>query len=76
MWFSHSPLYQKWVEEERCATRQAAILSFLEARFGIVPEELAAHVRSVTDLQKLQEGIKQAALCKNCKDFRNRFANA
>jgi hypothetical protein len=72
---SHSPLYQKWMDEKECADNQAAILSFLEARFGAaVPEELTAHVRSVTDLQKLREGIKQAGRCKSLKDFRNRFA--
>jgi hypothetical protein len=64
------------MEEKECAVRQADILSILEARFGAVPEELTAHVRSVTDLQKLEDGIKQAARCKSCKDFRNRFAKA
>jgi hypothetical protein len=73
---SHSPLYQKWMEEKECEVNQAAILSVLEARFGAVPEELTAQVRSVTDLQQLREGIKQAARCKSCKDFRNRFAQA
>jgi hypothetical protein len=65
-----------WKEEKECADNQAAILSVLEVRFGAVPEELTAQERSLTDLQQLREGIKQAARCKSCKNFRNRFAMA
>jgi hypothetical protein len=71
---THSPLYQKWMEEERCATTQANIVSFLEGRFGTMPEELAAHIRAVTDLEKLERGVKQAAVCTSLTDFRKRFA--
>src|SRR5262245_46552033 len=36
----HSPLYQHWMQEKERETKQAAIVSVLEARFGHVPEEL------------------------------------
>jgi hypothetical protein len=71
---THLPLYQKWMEEQTCVTKQADIVSILEARFGTVPEELAAHIRTVADLGKLERGIKQAALCSSLTDFRKRFA--
>jgi hypothetical protein len=71
---SQSPLYQKWMDENTCATRQEAIVSFLEERFESVPEELAAEIQTVTDLEHLKRGIKDAARCTSLKDFRKRFA--
>jgi hypothetical protein len=70
----HSPLYQQWMQEAYRATKQAAIVSFLEARFGAVPEELGASIRSVADLGKLEQGIKLAAQCSSLNQFHKRFA--
>jgi hypothetical protein len=67
------PLVQKWMAEKECADKQAAIVSVLEARLGTVPEELAVQIRAVTDLERLERGIKQAAVCTSLADFRKRF---
>jgi hypothetical protein len=69
-----SPLLQKWLEEQACATTQKDIVLILKARFKAVPEELAAHIRSVTDLQKLEDGIPLAVRCASLEAFRKRFA--
>lgn len=70
----HSPLYQHWMQEERRATNQAAIVRVLEARFGAVPEELGATIRSVSDLDKLEQAITLAAKCSSLEQFQKRFA--
>jgi hypothetical protein len=70
----HSPLYQMGMAEKERQTKQAAIVSFLEARFGPVPEEVAAHVRTVADLDKLEQGIRLAAQCPSLTAFDKRFA--
>ena len=74
MWVEHSPLYQLWIAEERRATTQADIVIILEARFGDVPEELGASIRSVADQSKLDESIKLAARCRSLKQFQKGFA--
>jgi hypothetical protein len=68
-----SPLLQKWMDETTRTTRQNAIIRFLKARFDEVPEELAAEIRTVTDLEHLGRGIDAAALCTSLKNFRKRF---
>jgi hypothetical protein len=62
------------MEENTCETRQADIVDFLKARFGAVPDELAARIRLVTDLQKLKEAITLAGRCASLDAFRKRFA--
>jgi hypothetical protein len=69
----HSPLYQMWMAEKERETKQADIVSFLTARFKTVPEEVAAYVRTVTDLNKLEEGIKLAAKCRSVNAFHKQF---
>jgi hypothetical protein len=71
---SQSPLYQKWMAANSCENKHEDIVSVLEARFGTVPEELAAEIRTVTDLEHLKRGIKVAARCTSLKDFHKRFA--
>jgi hypothetical protein len=61
------------MEENTRVTRQAAIASVLEARFGAVPEEVAAHIRTVKDLNKLEQGIKLSAQCASLNAFHKRF---
>lgn len=45
------------------------ILSFLEARFGDVPNRLTAKLRKITDEKKLIELARHAALCSDLKSF-------
>jgi hypothetical protein len=71
---SDFPLLQKWFDERDCQTRQADIVAFLKARFGAVPEELAARIRSVTDLQKLEAAVTLAGRCSSLDAFHKRFA--
>jgi hypothetical protein len=68
-----SPLLQKWLEEQACATTQKDIVLILKARFKAVPEELAARIRSVNDLQKLKKAVTLAARCTSLDAFRKRF---
>lgn len=70
---AESPLYQKWMTEKERETKQGAIISFLEARFGTMPEAVAAHIRSVTEVAKLERAIKHAARCTGFDDFRKRL---
>jgi hypothetical protein len=73
---AESPLYQKWMAEKECETKQEAILRFLLGRFGEVPEAVAAQVRAVTDLEKLDAAIDNAARCGSLDAFRKRLARS
>ncbi len=72
---AESPLYQKWMAERDRETKQAAIISFLRARFGEVPETVVVQVNGITDLEKLEETIQHAGGCKSIADFRKRIAH-
>lgn len=75
MWMEHSPLYQHWMEEACREARQASIITFLEARFRGVPEELVAAIRSVSALDKLEQAITLAAKCSSLQQFQRRLAS-
>jgi hypothetical protein len=62
------------MEEQACQTTQSDIVAFLKARFGAVPEELAARIRSVTDLKKLEAAVTLAGRSTSLEAFQKRFA--
>lgn len=70
----HSPLYQHWMAEKARETKHGDIVTVLEARFSSVPDEVGVQIRTVTDLDKLQQAITLAAKCTSVKQFRSRFA--
>jgi hypothetical protein len=71
---AESPLYQLWMAEKERETRQDDIVRVLKARLGPVPEETAAIVKSVADLEKLDRALTHAARCRDLDDFRKRIA--
>ncbi len=68
-----SPVLQEFVQEivqERVAeARHRDILRFLGARFGVVPHDLAAALRSVQDETKLDELVDWASRCPTLEQF-------
>jgi hypothetical protein len=68
-----SPLIQElWEEKERDILHRM-ILQILEKRFGAVPEALAAQVRAVQALERLNELPSHAAVCPDLEAFRARL---
>lgn len=57
------------IDELMAERTQKNILQFLEGRFGAVPEELSARLKSVSRTSKLDELIKVAAQCPSLKSF-------
>ena len=51
-------------------TASHMILRRLEKRFGAVPEDMAAHLRTVTDLQQLDTLLDVAYECSDLEGFR------
>jgi hypothetical protein len=67
------PAVQEVVAEVVAEARHKAILTVLEARFGPVPEDLAADLRGIADEQRLTDLTKQAALSPNLDVFRSKL---
>ena len=65
-----SPLLNDLIAEKVTEERQQALLDFLEARFGPVPVDLAHRVKDVTNLDRLKQLTKQAAICSDLESFR------
>jgi hypothetical protein len=65
-----SPVLIELLEGTRREVLHQVILQNLEARFGTVPEALAAQVRAVQALDRLHELRRQAAVCASLDAFR------
>ena len=65
-----SPLIQELVDEAKRNQMHEAIAQVLEARFGQVPEDLAAHLRTILDAPRLSHLNRLAALCPDLEAFR------
>lgn len=57
------------VRQELVRTRQACLLSFLEARFQSVPDAVRAQIDSVDDVAKLDSLVRLAATCPDVDAF-------
>ena len=66
-----SPLLDELVAEARTAD----LLRYLHGRFGPLPEELQAAVRSVEDSRRLDDLITAAAECDSLDAFRARVGS-
>jgi predicted transposase YdaD len=64
-----SPIYQEIVQEGAAMGKQDAIIHFLTARFGHVPEETVRAVESVEDPAELDRLIEWAARCQSLEEF-------
>ncbi len=51
------------------AARQADLIDIIEERFGVVPPELAAHIRATSDSAKLQAAIRRAVRVQSLDEF-------
>jgi hypothetical protein len=64
-----SALLQEMMAKKAAETLHRSILRFLSRRFGTVPEEIAAAVRTIFDQPKLEELLDEAATCPNLNVF-------
>jgi hypothetical protein len=67
-----SSVVDEWKAEGETRGRIAAVLEALEARFTVVPPELADAVRGTADLDTLRRWTTAAALATSLDDFRTR----
>ncbi len=66
-----SPLIEELVAENTRETMQRAILAFLDARFGAVPQDLADQIRAVSEEDRLSDLVRKAGSCGDLESFRN-----
>jgi hypothetical protein len=65
-----SPVLIELLDDRERDTLHRAILVNLEARFGSVPPELAAQVRTIRPLERLRDLHRQAVTCPDLDSFR------
>ncbi len=68
-----SPVLQEFLQEARVECTRKYILRFLAARFGPVPQEVAAALQRIQDEARLEELIDSAAACPDLDAFRTRL---
>jgi hypothetical protein len=68
-----SPLIQEMMAKNTAQTMHKDIVRVLARRFGSVPEEVAAAVRTIYDESKLEELVDEAASCSDLEGFRARL---
>lgn len=71
-----SPIYQEIVQEGAAMGKQDAIIHFLTARFGHVPEEVARAIESVEEAEELDRLIEWAARCQSLEEFSEHLMGA
>jgi hypothetical protein len=65
-----SPLIAELLHESRRDTHQGDMLGVLRGRFGNVPDDLAAQVRAIQDLDRLAALVVFAGSCRDLDAFR------
>ena len=65
-----SPVLQRWFREREIATRQVVVLEALQGRFGPVPADVSAAVRTVEDEGRLKDLLRTAYTCDALDAFR------
>jgi len=68
-----SPLLDELMAQVREETGQKCIAHVLEARFGTVPPQVVAELRTVRDGQKLDDLHSFAVVCPDLDAFRARL---
>ncbi len=69
-----SPVIQDLLTAQARTTAQEDIVTFLEERFGHVPEDFAMEIRSVVEEDRLRELVRKAASCADLEAFRKALA--
>jgi len=69
-----SPVLTRLLQENSDAVRQQTILDFLTDRFGDVPEDLAAAIRTIRGEGQLRGLVQFSAHCSDLEAFRVRLA--
>jgi len=62
------------MRETACETAHQYIVTFLEARFGEVPRDLAEEIESVVNEKQLKGLVRTAASCPDLAAFRSEVA--
>jgi hypothetical protein len=65
------PFLDEIVMEKACETAHQYIVTFLEARFGGIPRDLAEEIESVADEEQLRALARTAASCSDLEAFRD-----
>jgi predicted transposase YdaD len=60
---------EQYKAEGRVAEAQESVVAFLEARFGVIPEDARAKVTAITDLPRLKALVRLAATCPDLAGF-------
>jgi hypothetical protein len=68
-----SPVLIELLNERERDVLHRLVLQLLQARLGPLPEGLAAQVRAVPALDRLEDLFRQAAICDNLDAFRARL---
>ena len=70
-----SPLIQELLADKArttaCETAHRDIVTFLEARFGGIPQDMAGEIESVVDDEQLRRLVRKAASCPDLSAFRD-----
>ncbi|GHT26505.1 hypothetical protein FACS18942_04070 [Planctomycetales bacterium] len=62
-------IFEEKYLEGRAEGQALSILSFLQARFEMIPVKLQKRLVAITDLARLESLTRQAAVCPSLKDF-------
>jgi hypothetical protein len=71
-----SPLLQEMLAKNTAQTMQKIILRVLIRRFGLVPADVVAAVRTIYDEPNLDELLGTAAVCANLEGFQQHLAES
>jgi len=70
-----SPVLQKWFAERELLARQSVVLEILEHRFGAVPADISAGVKTLTAPPRLTDLAALAGRCASLDEFRTHLIN-
>lgn len=70
----YGELFTEKTRETACETAHQDIVTFLEARFGDVPRDLAEEIESVVDEKQLKGLVRSAGACPDLDAFRSAVA--
>jgi hypothetical protein len=60
----------EWMAQGEARGKVKSLLLVLESRFSAVPEDLAARIRTTTDLAQLDEWVRAAVTARSLRAFR------
>jgi hypothetical protein len=69
--YTYEIIKQEGIREERVNSRRTAICDVLEAHLGVVPLDVVKIVRTIEDVQILEELLRKAVIVKDMQEFRS-----